>query len=156
MAHLTGQELSAIKKRCDAADKGPWVVGGMDHANAVLAYLSEPDLSVGYPGLEPIFPPVDKAPTKEETCNLEFSAHARQDIPRVLAHIEALDAELAEVKHILMYHRPPIGGPLVRMVRALAFCRQFLAEDNHPLVMQYLDEIGVETMNLGSSPKEDK
>jgi hypothetical protein len=89
---LTGAELDQIEQRCGAASKQPWQsfiegrdhwggdnfirVGGMDD--------SEPDMYVSRSIAEGLVPASD--------ADLDFIAHARQDLPLLLAEVRRLRA----------------------------------------------------------------
>ena len=75
---LTDEQLAAIRARAEAATPGPWHVPGGDDGGADW---------------------VDKA-NGDMVCqctsyrNAPFIAHAREDIPALLAHIDGLQAEI--------------------------------------------------------------
>lgn len=85
---LTHDQIRAIRERAEKATAGPW-------------QCQVPALTVGFPRgkIKPLkiegrlynhpMLPIDDA---------EFIAHARTDIPALLAHIEELEAKLAEEK----------------------------------------------------------
>jgi len=74
-------DLEAIRKRCEAATPEPWaaVRCGEDAPAGVVQRLEEGD--------NDIFELVDG-----EDADCEFAAHARQDIPEMLAYIAELEA----------------------------------------------------------------
>jgi hypothetical protein len=96
-APLTADEIAAIKARSDAATPGPWTViaegydgvgdlkMGPDGAEVVtldlggIAYCSDP------------YPRGDNCPSE----NMMFIAHAREDVPRLIAALEVVTAALA-------------------------------------------------------------
>jgi SMC interacting uncharacterized protein involved in chromosome segregation len=70
---LTKEELEAMRKRAEAATPGPWYVDVFgDEVRS-----NESDLSVAY--------------DITDEANAEFIAHAREDIPKLLAEIERLN-----------------------------------------------------------------
>jgi hypothetical protein len=89
---LTADELAAIRERVDAATPGPWesFVEGRDHTSGADFIRTGgfrddcPDIYVQHESRPA--PPND----------LDFIAHARQDIPRLLGEVERLRRELAE------------------------------------------------------------
>jgi hypothetical protein len=100
MTKLTDEDLRAIRARAEAATPGPWTV---EHemkydVNESTAYLSELHL-VGKKETVKIYcGPGHAAP---QVYDLVFLAHARADIPALLAHIRAQDAELARLRDAL-------------------------------------------------------
>jgi hypothetical protein len=83
---LTDAELDAIKARVVAASKAPWqsFVEGRDHTSG--------DNFIRVGGLEDDEPDVygsrDTGPAS--VADQDFIAHARQDIPRLLAEVRRL------------------------------------------------------------------
>lgn len=91
MERLTQEELEAIRKRAEAATEGPWKY------NDKYGYLA----------------PVIPQRMTSHICNeitrdydADFIANARADIPKLLAEIESLNAEIAdrEASHIELYN----------------------------------------------------
>ena len=89
---MKDEEVRSIEVRCDAATSGPWEsfvegrdhlagddfirTGGLDH--------DSPDMYVTlYSGA---------VPRPASAADLDFIAHARQDIPRLIAEIRRLQA----------------------------------------------------------------
>jgi hypothetical protein len=81
-------DIEGIKKRLKLADKGPWYVGHIDENNdlAVITNLEVDICAVERRNSEP------------------FIAHARQDIPDLLAYIEELEAKLAATDKAFSEH----------------------------------------------------
>jgi len=87
---MTQERIDAIRGRVDAAERGPWEVenGG---ANETSQFLEGPEGSVlvrnwrgsGYLSEEYVW---------VEKPNAEFIAHAREDIPALLAEVKRLRA----------------------------------------------------------------
>jgi hypothetical protein len=80
MTDIDDAVLQAIRKRVEAATKGPWSVntnGTVIGRNMVV--------------VSSIFWSGRRWPNKEDA---EFIAHARQDIPHLLAYCAALEREL--------------------------------------------------------------
>lgn len=85
MTPLTAEELAAIKLRAEKATEGQWSVVSRGSASDVVLGIES---SCGESIVETdcgIYPPFLQ--------DAEFIAHARQDIPRMLATIEALEED---------------------------------------------------------------
>ena len=93
LTDLTPERLSAIAARCEAATAGPWEVDhDRDHeANRGVPYIHDTrGHGVMYPDDE------------TELEDIEFSAHARQDVPDLLAALRERDERQADATaHIL-------------------------------------------------------
>lgn len=83
------KELDAIRERAEKATPGPWWLGGND--------VDGPDTGYG----ELRVATISNTARREQKANAEFIAHAREDIPRLLAEIERLQAELKYYKYAL-------------------------------------------------------
>lgn len=83
---LTDRDIRAIRARCDAATKAPWesFVEGRDH-NGGDSFIRTGGLDDSSPDLY-----VAGGTTQDQ----DFIAHARQDVPRLLAEVERLRAAL--------------------------------------------------------------
>jgi hypothetical protein len=85
-------ELSAIYDRCRRATPGPWVacrdhsvIGGI---GGPICQMDEDDaIVVGQAG--------DWGPSNDPWDDAEFIAHARSDVPRLLAEVQRVRMELA-------------------------------------------------------------
>ncbi|NBE52946.1 hypothetical protein GUY60_16230 [Streptomyces sp. YC537] len=100
---MTAEELTEIQERADAATPGPWYVRHLDdtHAMNLVAVSTSPDTGLGerHPGFdhqamvaatlvqEPRYVDVSDELWDE---NAHFIAHAREDVPRLLAEIHRL------------------------------------------------------------------
>ncbi len=83
---MTDEELEAIERRCAAARPGPWTsfVEGRDFfGGSNMIRVTDDDDS--QPDIEPLGATVE---------DQDFIAHARQDVPRLLAEVRRLRAEL--------------------------------------------------------------
>ena len=82
MIALTDKEITEIRKRCDAASTGPWVsyIEGRDHTSGSDFIMIGENDNRGE----------DIELTGATTADQDFIAHARQDIPALLAEIERL------------------------------------------------------------------
>jgi hypothetical protein len=84
---LSNEELSAIYRRLKAATPGPWC-----HREGFIETCSEPSQLLGVT-MQRSEEGLDALPGP---ANAEFIAHARTDVPRLLAEIERLRAALAQ------------------------------------------------------------
>lgn len=84
MMNITPDELDAIEARADAAHIGPWDVGPPGEDGEIWV---ESDYNVD--GGCPIF-----GGDESMLHNLEFAAHARTDVPRLVAEVRRLQAEI--------------------------------------------------------------
>jgi hypothetical protein len=84
---LTADELAAIHRRLNAATPGPWC-----HREGFIETCTEPSLLLGVT-MQRSEQGLDALPG---LANSEFMAHARTDIPRLLAEIERLHIALAQ------------------------------------------------------------
>ena len=80
-------DLKAIKAREEAATEGPWQsllrsVKSVREDRRREAIIASSGLSDGH--------------RKEAEANMEFIAHARTDVPALIAEVERLRAEIAE------------------------------------------------------------
>ena len=86
--------MEAIKARAKAATKGPWIEGQPGnfrvYGPANMGRQSGPLLEIQILGV---------SDPEIEGANRAFIAHARQDIPALIARIEALEAQKWDVQH---------------------------------------------------------
>ncbi|MBS4195388.1 hypothetical protein [Lederbergia citri] len=93
MTKLSKEEIETIRKRAEAATEGPWF-----HTNYHVA--TKPEVHGGYP---------PNSASICETCDgeyienynkadAEFIAHARTDIPKLLAEIERLRSIIKDIR----------------------------------------------------------
>ena len=89
---LTDAELAAIRARVDAASPAPWesFIEGRDHL-AGDDFIRIGGLDLAWHDMN-VLHDTHPAPPHD----LDFIAHARQDIPRLLAEVERLRRKLAE------------------------------------------------------------
>ena len=85
---LTENEIEAIKARCEAATRGPWrsFVEGRDHESGSNFIMTGSGSSRGK----------DIEPNGATVADQDFIAHARQDVPRLVAEIVRLRGLLRE------------------------------------------------------------
>lgn len=78
---MTDEELARIRRRCDAASPGPWKawIEGRDHTSGSSMVQTGADDIEMWGATE---------------ADHDFIAHARQDIPRLLAEIRRLRASV--------------------------------------------------------------
>lgn len=84
---ITDQELQAIQQRYERASPGPWrsMIEGRDHTSGSSFIMTGRSESRGS----------DIELSGATTEDQDFIAHARQDIPRLLAEIRRLRALLS-------------------------------------------------------------
>ena len=80
---MTEEQLAAIKARCEAATPGEWRHSVIRDGRFVMA----PCPGGGYASLW-------EAKAVSDPADLDFAAHAREDVPALLAYIEELEADL--------------------------------------------------------------
>lgn len=115
---MTAKQLDEIKARAEAATQGPWTFD----ANCTLSSERSEILHAGETGFV-------------ASANAEFIAHAREDIPALLAEIERLQARERELLLALSKAAPrptySPGGAGPRMYDG-TFCVICQAELNSP------------------------
>ena len=77
---MTNEELQAIKDRADAATPGPWIA----NPRATDGYVDD------FLGAEIKGPPDAQRGQFARLEDAEFIAHAREDVPALVAHAEVL------------------------------------------------------------------
>ncbi|OZE77191.1 hypothetical protein CH305_18310 [Rhodococcus sp. 15-649-2-2] len=83
---MTPGELAAIAARADAATVGPWEVAtSRDVYSAVIAPAGGATVGMDF----------------ESDANAEFIAHAREDVPALLAVLRERDNTIARVRDVL-------------------------------------------------------
>ncbi|MDO9016579.1 MAG: hypothetical protein Q8S73_38505 [Deltaproteobacteria bacterium] len=100
---ITDDERRAMRARVDAADRGPWRAGTVEHEGKVWA--PDPD-ALGGPsvGERCVFNANTHYP---HTANRVFVAAAREDVPRLLDEVERITDEAAELRAILAGREKP-------------------------------------------------
>lgn len=85
---MTDVELEEIQLRCDAATQAPWVsyVEDRDHSSGSNFIMTGAGENRGE----------DIELTGATVADQDFIAHARQDVPRLLAEIQRLKDKLSE------------------------------------------------------------
>ena len=109
MDDLTEDELDAIQRRTDAATPGPWHLRYLDDEYAANLVAVSTDSENDLQGAAPRWPDFDAGTIVAATLvqsphryvdiaderwdeNAAFIAHARQDIPRLVAEVRRLRA----------------------------------------------------------------
>jgi hypothetical protein len=78
-------DLTAIRKRAEAATEGPWEVNTADSEFAI--YFDGDNMAM-----------IEYGSIIDGFSNAEFIAHARQDVPALIAEVERLRAENNRIK----------------------------------------------------------
>lgn len=118
MTVLTKEELESIRKRAEAATPGPWF--WLDDGRL---YSDGADKVIG-----------EVIEGKDETwfdlfdANAEFIAHAREDIPKLLAEIERLQQEKDEWYEKYMRLDATVSTQNKQLEKANAEIKRMLAE----------------------------
>jgi hypothetical protein len=89
---VTPDQLAAIRERCEAALEGPWMVDA-DNPQIVMAPDNPPSTFDGFLIARIISP--DAA---QVDADADFIAHARDDVPALLAEVERLRAVVDAVR----------------------------------------------------------
>ena len=90
---MTKQEIDAIRARCEAAAPGPWKHHyGDDYAVVMFPGEGTSNASVRV---------AEDEWDDSFSGNAKFIAHAREDIPRLLAEVRVLRQELFEARQSL-------------------------------------------------------
>jgi hypothetical protein len=75
--------LEEIRERAEKATPGPWDIDGSDNQNWGIRSVA---------GDQPSIAPMAGYRSKDTEADAEFIAHAREDVPALLARIEKLEA----------------------------------------------------------------
>jgi hypothetical protein len=81
-------DLDEIDARAEAATEGPWYHGG---DKAVARQMFEPHELI----VSPNYPLIEFEPSDQGVADAKFAAHARTDVPILVAEIKRLHAALA-------------------------------------------------------------
>jgi len=106
-SELTEERLAAIAARADAATPGPWARTTMCHCDDPDDCYDHWDVSVPVAGYDPPSGRVSRARSVagnihgHREADAIFIAHAREDIPALLAEIERLRAERDDLREAL-------------------------------------------------------
>lgn len=94
MSALSDADLAAIRERAEAATVGPWEATRARGGSRLLSCVIAPDDPTGDDRASAVT--LDVLP-----ADAEFIAHARTDVPRLLAEVERLTAEVAERRSVI-------------------------------------------------------
>ncbi|WP_282045183.1 hypothetical protein [Roseibium album] len=85
---MTEEELVSMRQRCEKATSGPWIsyIEGRDHSGGSKFIMTGNSNKRGE----------DIELTGATNSDQDFIAHARQDIPRLLAEVERLRKHLSK------------------------------------------------------------
>lgn len=99
---LTREELREIRERSQAATPGPWTaVHHPECPEASWSVMAVPDrVKASYNGVAIV----------GLGANAIFVAHAREDVPRLLRHVAALERRLERVEAAIRRHRLNVWG----------------------------------------------
>ena len=96
---MSGGEFAAIEARANAATEGPWVRVENVHAESWVAVKGfEETRPITHDAFRPHF---STSPADYGRANAEFVAHAREDIPALLAAVRERDNTIARVRDIV-------------------------------------------------------
>lgn len=104
---LTAAEIAAMEERCDKATAGPWTAdlhpSGPCGARVYRDHIvgPHPERRVILLRPPPAFNGRGKEQREQEFVDAKFAAHARTDVPRLLADRRAMAEELSEAKRIV-------------------------------------------------------
>ncbi len=100
---MSDLDLDAIERRAAAATPGPWFSEAADHSQERWVSTRETEARIGYRGWQGLAAangceddPVAGALVAR--CNAAFIAHARADVPALIAEVRRLRAALAEMQ----------------------------------------------------------
>jgi hypothetical protein len=95
---LTEERLAEIKARADAATPGPWRFTAWDDSSFMLVY----GILAGEAPDSPIvaYAEHDRGPEVAD-ADMEFIAHAHQDVPYLLEVVERLRKRVAQLEGVL-------------------------------------------------------
>lgn len=93
MKRLTNAELNAIRERAEKATPGPWEARAWKSTTDDQYFVSQAfeggkELATAWQGER--YPEMPEIPNGEAEANAKFIAHARSDVPKLLAEIERL------------------------------------------------------------------
>lgn len=88
---MTKPNIEQIRQRVEAATPGPWKMSNYRPLYVIQRNPNESTYEIGDNEFKPII-------CTQEPGDSKFIAHARTDIPALLAYIETLEAENREMK----------------------------------------------------------
>lgn len=105
---MTPGELAAIAARANAATEGPWIPSKADGS-----------WGVHYPGNVCAGPRPQIITTGANSANTQFIAHAREDIPALLAVLRDRNNTIAKVRAV---HQPRVNSTSALWPKPLCTC----------------------------------
>lgn len=95
---LTPEELQAIAARCSGATPGPWTVEEDSRPSIMAPVGTGGYMDGGHLATFMAMAKYDAAwgDKSSNSADANFIAHARTDVPKLLAFIQSLQAELAQ------------------------------------------------------------
>ena len=114
---MTDLDLAAIRERVEKATPGPWREDGPwwhDNDEATVVITVDVDRAAVC-----IQPPLHARRGLASDADMEFIAHAREDIPALLAEIDRLNATIQRVRDIVNDKYLDAGQMDVMLRRAL-------------------------------------
>jgi hypothetical protein len=95
---MTPEELAAIRQRCEKATRGPWSLT-LGSGNHLYTWVVRRHINGGITFIADCLPDGEglKLAEKNHVPNMDFIAHARTDIPALLAEIEVYKAVLDDI-----------------------------------------------------------
>jgi len=105
---MTDEQLREIRERCEKATPGEW---GWRYSKGQVTEVVCSDSKtpiISWMGFDDAFRPI-----KIHKANADFIAHARQDVPAMLAEIDRLKIRIAELetKHRHIHPNPDMDQP---------------------------------------------
>lgn len=96
---MSALDLDPIKARCDAATEGPWKRVGFGTLCYVATPLIDKDMMICTPRLSAVLGDVLPHETlpEQKTEDSNFIAHARTDIPALVAEVERMREHFGEI-----------------------------------------------------------
>lgn len=98
MTRLTQEELAEIRKRAEAATAGPWRWEDDLHDCEMPDLINDTQSIMDFGDCEMFYPTQGTPP---DIFDAEFIAHAREDVPKLLAEIERLQTRLSHAGDLL-------------------------------------------------------
>ena len=111
---MTAARRAAIKARCDAATPGPWVVSSEYASGVDLGYKPDHERTWGYGCGNDFVCDLNDGEyheynnKAEQLANASFIAHAREDVPALLAEVELWQRVARRLAGAMVYES--IGG----------------------------------------------
>lgn len=85
---MTGDELAAIRERVEAATPGPWAVPGANVFRVIAPEAEHHNPTQGRTSPYPWRVICDAGLWDMEAADIDFIAHARTDVPALLAEVD--------------------------------------------------------------------